>query len=244
MPRTVHPPEWPDKVMFAAMLQVMGGILGAAFAALQIAGLRVDREVMVHVGITPPVPALLLSLATFGLGLYAIRHQASVWVWISIATGILSVGMLGLVPLLSLVAVAFLLRSRAEGEETKHDDRIVHPSLWPDKALAASLLLFVAGGVALVQAYVIWRDVILLPAILRETPLALAALSLVAGLWCLLASFEVYRVRRPWVGHVGAALSLVSLGFLLVGPALGVAIIFLLRKAAGEKEFDGAATAA
>lgn len=242
MPRTVHPPEWPDKVMYAAMLQVMGGILGAIFALLQLAGLRVDEEVLRHVGIVGPAPALVLSLATLVLGMYGIRHQAALWVWIAVATGILSVGMLGLVPLLSLVAMGFLLRSRAEGEETRHDLRTLHASLWPDKALAASMLLFVGAGVSLIQAYVVARDAILLPTLLRDVPIVLAFVSAAAALWSFYASFEVYRLRRAWTGYVSAGLTFLSLGFALIGPAIAIATIVLLRKAAAEAEFEEAAT--
>lgn len=242
-PRTVHPPEWPDKVMFAAMLQVIGGALGALFALLQLAGLRIDEGLAIHLAIVGPAPALVLSLVTIGFGLYGIRHQASVWVWVAIGCGILSVGMLGVVPIMSLVALGFLLRSRAEGEETKHDARIVHPSRWPDKALAASLLLFAGALVSLAQAYMVFADMVLLPTMLRDLPMGVAAASLVAGAWSLYASFEIYRVRRAWVGYVAVALNVVSVAFLLLGPALAVATFVLLQKARGEDEFEGAAAA-
>lgn len=237
MPRTVHPPEWPDKVMFAAMLQVMGGTLGAIFALLQLAGLKIDDGVLIHVGIVDAGPALVLSLATLALGLYGIRHQAALWVWLAIATGVLSVGMIGLVPILSFVAIGFLLRSRMEGEETKHDHRTVPASLWPDKALAASLLLFVGGLVALVQAFVVYADLVILPTMLRDLPMAVAFVSAIAGLWSVYASFEIYRLHRIWVGYVAAALELVSLAFLVVGPALAISAFVLLQKARGENEF-------
>ena len=244
MPRTIHPPEWPDKIMFAAMLQVMGGALGALFALLQLAGLKVDEEILRHVGIVDAGPALALSILTLAFGLYGIRHQASVWVWIAIGTGVASVGMLGLVPLLSFVAIGFLIRSRAEGEETKHDENILHASLWPDKALAASMLLFVGGGVSLVQAYVIANDAVLLPAILNDVPMALAIVSLIAGLWSLYASFEVYRLRRAWTGYVSVGLTFMSLSFALVGPALAIATLTLMRKASAENEFEEAVATA
>lgn len=238
MPRTVHPPEWPDKVIFAALLQVMGGILGASFALLQLAWLRVDEEILRHVGIVDAGPALILSISTSLLGIYGIRHQASVWVWMAVATGVLSVGMLGLVPLLSFVAVGFLLRSRAEGQETKHDETILRPSLWPDKALAASVLLFVGGGVSLVQAYVIASDALLLPTVLHDAPMALAVVGVSAGLWSLCASFEVYRLRRAWTGYVSVGLLFTSLASMLIGPALAIATHFLMRKASAEREFE------
>lgn len=229
--------------MYAAMIQVMGGILGTIFALLQLAGLSIDEEVLRHVGIVGPIPALLLSLATLALGVYGIRHQASVWVWIAIVTGILSVGMLGLVPLLSLAAVGFLVRSRAEGEETRHDGTILHASLWPDKALAASMLLFVGGGVSLVQAYVIAQDAILLPTILRDVPIVLALLSAAAGIWSLYASFEVYRLRRAWTGYVSVGLTFMSVAFALIGPVFAIVTVVLLRRAAAEGEFQENAVA-
>lgn len=243
MPRTVHPPEWPDKIMFAAMLLVIAGVLGAIFATLRIAGLTIDKGIADTLEVMGPEPGLVLSLATAALALHAIRHQAAVWAWLAVATAILSMGMLGLVPVLAFVAAGFLVRSRVEGEETIHDERRLHASLWPDKALAASLLLFVGGAILLLQALVVFRNDILLPEEVRGWSDAVAAASLAAGAWSLYASFEVYRLRRPWTGHVAAALNVATFAFAALGPALGIATFILLRKAGGEREFEEAAAA-
>lgn len=243
MLRTVHPAEWPDKVMFAAMLVVIAGALGSVFALLRLTGLRIDRGLSDLLYITPPTLSLVLSGAMIVLGVSAIRHQAAVWVWLAIVAGILSMGMIGFVPLLSLAAIAFLVRSRMEGEETTLDARTVAPSVWADKALAASLLLFVGGLVSLFQALLLFNDNMTAP-VLATAPAMLATASLVAGAWCLYASFEVYRLRRAWTGYVGAALGAASLGFLALGPALAVGAFLLLQRARAESEFDGAPAAA
>ena len=243
MPRTVHPAEWPDKVMFAAMLVVIAGALGSVFAVLRLAGLRIDRGLSDLLYITPPTLSLVLSGAMIVLGVFAIRHQAAIWVWLAIVAGILSMGMIGFVPLLSLVAIVFLVRSRLEGEETTLDERTVAPSVWADKALAASLLLFVGGLVSLFQAVLLFNDNMTAP-MLAETPQVLAGASLVAGAWCVYASFEVYRLRRAWTGYVGVALAIVTLGFLALGPALAVGAFVLLQRARAENEFDDAAPTA
>ena len=72
----------------------------------------------------------------------------------------------------------------------------------------------------------------------------LALVSAIAGLWSLYASFEVYRLRRAWTGYVSAGLSFMSLAVLLVGPAISIASILLLRKANAEDEFEDAPTPA
>lgn len=239
MTRTVHPAHWPDKVMFAAMLLVLAGLLGALFALLRLAGLTIGRDLSDMLYAMPPVASLLLSLLTVAVGLIGMRGQSIAPLWFAVGTGILSVGMLGLVPLLSLVATGFMVRSHLEGEEDARDTPL-HPSMWPDKALAASLLLFAAGAVALLQALLLFRDDLRVPDSLLVAQSVLGVVSLVAGLSCLYASFEVYRLRRAWAGYVGAFLAFASAGFVLIGPVLGVASFVLLQKARSEEEFvDG-----
>lgn len=243
MPRTVHPPEWPDKIMFAAMLLAIAGALGAIFATLRLAGLTIDKGIADTLEVTGAELSLVLSLATAALALHGIRHQAAVWAWLAAGTAVLSMGMLGLVPVLALVAAGFLVRSRMEGEETTHDERRLDASLWPDKALAASLLLFVGGAILLLQALVVDRNDLLLPEEVRGASDAVAAASLAAGVWSVYASFEVYRLRRPWTGHLAAGLNAATFAFLVLGPALALATFLLLRKARGEREFEEAAAA-
>ena len=244
MSRTVHPPEWPDKIMFAAMLCIIAGALGAAFAFLRLVGLRIDSDVSDLLYIMPAAASLVLSLATMALGIHGVRHQAAIWVTLAIVSGVLSMGMLGLTPLLCLIAVWFLVRSHAEGEETDHDERILHASLWPDKALAASMLLFVGGIVSLFQAFLLFVDDFNMPRELDGILPFFAGGCFVAGIWSLYASFEVYRLRRAWTGYLAAALNVLTIAFFVAGPALALAAFVFLQKARGEDEFEGAATPA
>ncbi len=238
-----HDPKWPDKVIFAAMLVVIAGALGATFAVLQLAGATIGAGVSSFLLITPPVVALPLCLAMIGLGVYAIRYQAAIWVRIAIGVGIASMGMLGVVPLLSLLAIVFLRMSRSEGEETVHDEHVMAASMWPDKALAASLLILVSAVVALFQAGLLFGANFTAP-IFKANPSILGLLDLAIGFWGLYAAHEVFHLRRAWAGYVAGGLAVLSLGFWVFGPILGVGAIMLLTQAEAEREFvDEEATA-
>ncbi len=238
-----HDPKWPDKVIFAAMLVTIAGVLGAVFAVVQLSGATIGRNVSTLRLVTPPSLALVLCLAMIGLGVYAIRHQAAIWVWIGIGSGVASMGMLGLVPFLCLVAISFLIMSRMEGEETVHDAHTMHASLWPDKALAASLLILVTASVAIFQAGLLFTSNFTAP-YLKTSPGIVMFLNLVAGAWGFYAAHQVFHLRRAWTGYVAAVLGVLGLGFWIVGPALAIAAIVLLGKARAENEFtDGGAAA-
>lgn len=237
MPRTVHPPEWPDKIMFAALLVVIAGALGAIFALLRVAGLRIDDGLPGLFSLVPPMASLVLALGMVALGVHGIREQAALWVWLAVGAGVVSMEMLGLVPVLSLVAAGFLLRSRAEGEVTRRDAPNLHASLWPDKALSASLLLFVAGLVSLFQAALLFAGA-MTPPFFHDAPLVLATLALVAGAAGVVASFEAYRLRHARLGYAAAALNVLGIGFVLIAPALALGAMVFLRKAERENEFE------
>ncbi len=237
-----HDPEWPDKIMFAAMTVTLGGGLAVLFSLLMSTGATIGNDIPGWLLPYPPWVGLLAGALMILLGTLAIRFQAAVWVWLGVVAGLISMGMLGLVPILSLVAIIFLVMSHVEGEETIHDDDTWDASLWPDKALAASLMLLVAGIVSLFQAGMLFADNLTAP-LFPDTPSTFAFINVVAGAIALYGAFEVFHVRRPWAGWLGAVAGVAGLGFYVLGPGLAITAMILLLLAHREDEFTEAALA-
>ncbi|MEK6985455.1 MAG: hypothetical protein AABX89_03610 [Candidatus Thermoplasmatota archaeon] len=237
MPQSGHDPEWPDKAMFAALLLIVGGAIGLLVEILRLVA-TVNEPVVP--GILEDYPTFLSALfagLTLLFGILALRTHAMLWGLLGVATAFASLAYFGFVPFLGLVALAMLIKSKLEGEETRNDGITLHASQWPDKAMAASLFLFVGGAVILVQAILILLDNFQ-PVILKGMEAFVVPLDLAAALFCFGAAREVYKLRRSWLGTVGAIACIATLGLYALGPALGVLAIVLLRLADKEGEFD------
>ena len=231
-----HDPAWPDKALFAALLLLLAGLVGVAFELTRpLVAVDQDRLPVLFTdelrGYT-----LGLSAATAVLGLLALRRQSALFVYLGALAALLSLGVFGLVPGLAVVAVGFMLKSHAEGEETRLDGHHVPASAWPDKAMAACLLLVVLAGIALTQAVLVLAG--------RFDPLVLTAVPVLAGLSGLAvaaigfaAAREVYRLERPWLGWLAFLLGVTTFGFYLLGPAVAAAGLVLLWLAHREHEF-------
>ncbi len=236
MVRHGHDPEWPDKVVFAGLTLVLAGLAGIAFVAVQASTATVRELIPGIMGDVPRWLTASLCGATVALGALAVRHQAAIWVMVGAITAVGSMGIYGAVPLLAIVALAFLFRAWREGEELAHDDRRVTADEWPDKAFAASALLMVAGVVTLLQGALILADRFQ-PLLLGRWPVAAGLWALVAGLASLWGARQSFRLVRPWGGAIGAVAALLGAGFYVLGPALGLAALELLRRADQEDEF-------
>lgn len=229
-------PEWPDKAMFAAWLLIIGGILGTAAESL-----RAVATVAIHLpdGILSEYPSWLsaaLALATLVLGVLSLRTQAAVFGYWGAATGLLSFACAGLLPFLSLLVLYLLFRSHLEGEETRNDGVKLHPSMWPDKAMAASLFMVVGGAVAGVQGVSIATGSYE-PVLLDAVPNLAIAGNAAALAYCIVAARQVYHLRTAWMGDVAGIVCMLTLGIVVVGPAIGVAILTLMALARREREF-------
>lgn len=231
-----HDPAWPDKAMFSAILLVLSGFVGGVFELTRpLLDLDQDRLPTLFTD-ELPFYTLTMCVATLTLGLWSLQRQAALPAYAGVVTAMLSLGVFGLVPALALVAAAFMLASHAEGEETHLDDRRVEASQWPDKAMAASLLLVVVAGIAATQAVLILADRFA-PLVLADAPAAAGLLGLAVAAWCLVAARSVYRLDRPWLAWTGFAFGLATLGFYLVGPLMALAGMVLLWRAHAEHEF-------
>lgn len=241
----VHDPEWPDKAMFAAYLLILGGAIGLAVEGLRFVGTVKDN---LPPGILEDYPhwlSTLLAGVTLVLGVFCLRTQAAVFGYTGALAGLFSLAYAGLLPFLSLLVIYMLVKSKLEGEETRNDGVILHPGLWPDKAMAASLFLVVGGAVILLQGIFIGTGDYE-PIVLKGmAPLAMG-IDVVVGAFSIWAARQIYHLRRPWAGFAAAGGLLVTFGLYVLGPALAVTTFTFMLLAGKEDEFAkhaGGATA-
>lgn len=238
MPPEGHVPEWPDKAMFAAMLLILAGAVGLAFAAVKALHLVTVDESGFTTVFTDDIPGYTLTLcaATLVLGALSLWRQAAVFAYLGAATAMASLAIYGLIPFFGVLAIAAMVKSHLEGEETKLDGHTMASSQWPDKALATSLYLVVVGAIAVVQAILLLAGRFQ-PLVLQGNATVAGGIGLAVGLLGLVAGREVYHLRRPWLGWTGLVLGLATLGFYLVGPVLAVIGMATLAFAHKEDEF-------
>jgi hypothetical protein len=236
MPPAGHDPAWPDKQLFAAILLILAGAVGTAFRLL-MPFITVQQDSLPTV-FTDEITGYTLALcvATTVAGVLSLLRQAAVFAYVGAVFAIASLAVYGLVPFLGLLAIVMMVKSHLEGEETRDDGVELNVSLWPDKAMAASLFMVVVGAIAVTQGLLMFAgrfDPILLTG---QRTLA-ATIGVAVGLLGFAAAREVYHVRRPWLGWVALGLGVATMGFYLLGPVLAVIGAILLGLAHREKEF-------
>lgn len=226
---------WPDKHLFASLLIAIAAVIGALFAVVAYAipvTLANDLETNVAgwnwpFGIVLPAIALPLAVAAY-------RSRAPWMGFVAAGIEVASIGALGISSLLGLAAMAFLLKARAEGEHENPATRVLHPRHWPDKSFAASLLLLVAAVSLLLWGAMLvtgWLD-------LRDMDLAWwGVASLLAGLLAAAGAVMSYRQRSFGACAAATVVVALSLGFVVVGPALAIGAGFFLWNARREGEF-------
>jgi hypothetical protein len=226
---------WPDKLLYASVLLLLTGGLGALYGLLAAAlDLTYSAGVPDLLRGYPPLATVALSAATAGLAYMALRRRSTKLAFAGGLTGVLAMGLLGLGPLLSLAALVVTLLAWGEREDRDPETLRLTADMWPDKSLAASLVLLLA---ALVN--VLWALVLLPRAVVFEAvdPLLLGLASLLVAVLCLAAAAAVHYQRWPALGALAAAGSVLTLGLYLVGPVLGLTALALLLLARGEREF-------
>jgi hypothetical protein len=231
-------PEWPDKAVYSAMILTLAGALGIMFSLLRMLDAVGENESLPILYLWPPWIMLLLSVATTTLGGFGVRHHSALFVYSGAATGMASLAALGLVPVLCFAAIGFMIRAHIEGEDTSLATPTPPPEDWPDKAMAASMLLFVTGLLTLFQAGLTFADqVTLQPFGADMGRFVWGAWLVVAGVFCAWASWEIYHLRRPWSGAVGGVVGILALGLYIVGPLLAIVALVMMALAARENEF-------
>jgi hypothetical protein len=228
--------------MFSAYLLITGGALGLAVEGLRAVATVEEKLPEALANAYPHWLSAAMAAATLLLGILSLRTQGAVFAYAGAATGMGSLAYAGLVPFMSLLAVIMLIKSHFEGEETRNDGITLHASMWPDKAMSASLFMIIGASVALVQGIAIARgdyDPLVLP-----NTVGMIVDFVVAGIM-LVAAYQVYNLTMPWLGYVAAGVSIFSFALYILGPAIGLVIFLFMRKAERENEFNesGAAPA-
>ncbi|HVL48726.1 MAG TPA: hypothetical protein VM889_09230 [Candidatus Thermoplasmatota archaeon] len=225
---------WPDKLLFGAIMLLVTSAIGLLHGLVGMAvDIRYGKKVPEFLVAMPPEGTVVLSAAAAVLAVLALRRVQTSFGIAGAVSGVLALGLLGLGSLFSLIALGFLVVARQEGEDTTPETARLAPEDWPDKSLAASLLLFMAGGVNVVWGLALILDVVgfgTMGAVVG--PLAAAA-----GLFGLVASWSLYHQRGAKRGTVAALLNVFALGAYVLGPLLAVAALVLIGKARAEGEF-------
>lgn len=236
MAATGHAPEWPDKIMAAALFALLGSLLAVLHAGMQYAGVSFNEASSNPLSFVPTATMLLFGVLGVTAGTFAYIHQSWILCVAAILCGVLSFGLLGAAPLVSMVAIIPLVQSFAEGEETKLDRHRFHSHQWPDKAVMAGVVLGAAGGVTLTYGVLLMVDVATAP-VLPTEPMLWGIVSIAAGLIGLAAGREVFRLRHAWTGWVGTAVLVIAAGFYVVGPILALVGLVYMSLAYKEAEF-------
>lgn len=238
MPPEGHDPRWPDKAMFSAMLLIMAGAIGLAFQAVRPFMTINEKGLPLNFADDVPGYEIAMCLVTLAFGIWSLRRQAAVFAYAGAATAVLSLAVYGLVPALGLLAVLMIVLSHLEGEETSNDGVELDASQWPDKAMATSLMLTVVGAIAITQGSLMLAD--RFAPILLSSRVTAGSIGVLVGLLGLVAAWEVYHLRNPWVAWIALFAGMATMGFYLIGPILALTGLILLSKAHDEDEFDPA----
>jgi hypothetical protein len=154
--------------------------------------------------------------------------------------GIAAMGLLGIGPLFSVIALGFVALSRLEGEDLKAATLNLRDEMWPDKSLAASLLVFMSGVMTLA-----W-GVALLARLVSFTiadPTVFGAFAVVVGIASLASARPLYHQKAPMLGLACAIAGLFALGMYVIGPFLSLGALYYLNLAQREREFSSSQAA-
>lgn len=233
---------WPDKAMYGAIMLFVTGVTGVLWGLIgAIIDVTYASEVPKFLQDYPPLLAVLPSAAAMGLAYLAFRQHKIVWAYLACLAGFLSFAGLGVGPLLSLIALVFVVLAHREGEFHSAATRALTADMWPDKSLAASMLALVTGvlttfwGILMVSGIVKWTG-------LSEGAYIFGGFAILAGLTNLVAARRLYYQKDSRLGTIAAVLGLFGFGFLLLGPIVSAANLVVIRWAIEEKEFDAPST--
>ncbi len=228
---------WPDKALYAATLllitSVLGVLQGIAFAVLDI---TLVKDLPWLLEAMPASLVLVLSLVEAAGATVALRRQQTRWTLAAGIVGVLSLNLFGLGSVLAVIALVFVGLARTEGEDAASPEEVVPAETWPDKALAASTVLVVAGvltagwGVGLLVDWLTFTGYIP-QAVFGWVSIALGALAL-------LAAVRLYHQNGAWLGVLAGVGSVAGLALYAVGPILGLGAILLIWQARREDEFE------
>lgn len=226
---------WPDKHLYATTLLFLGAGMGIVYAfAAWVIPVTYAPDMPLTLRGWGVMPALLLPGVAGVLAYVCYRFRAPAWGFAAATLEIVSFGALGVSTLLGLVAAGFLLRAKQEGEHENPATRGLHAHAWPDKSLAAALLLTVSGLASLVWALALFSGAV---DVRSADAIVWGWLSIVGALIALAGAWLAYRQRGYGLCVTSSILVALTGSFAVLGLALSIGTLVLLSKARKEREF-------
>ncbi len=230
---------WPDKALYASVLLFITGFVGVLAALVNGFGdLSYSSKAPGLVSSYPWGLTLVASVITALCAFMALAKKSTTWTLWGIAAGVVSFGFLGLTAMLALVALWFVYLSRIEREDVTPETRVLTADMWPDKTLAASLLLLIGSVSTIVWGIAISADLVSFRGYLLPW-WAFGPLATLVGLLGLRGARELYFQRGPEFGAGCAVAIAFMVGLWVIGPVVGVGTMVLIQLARREFEFDG-----
>lgn len=229
---------WPDKALYAAVLLFLTGFLGVlTWIVTEMVGLSYSMRAPSLFTQWPAWASLVLALGASGAAVAALRTRSARWAVIGCIFAFFSVGFFAVNSVLAVVALVFVHRSWKEGESDDPATQVLTADMWPDKVLAASLLLLIAGSLT-----VFWGIAVLLDAVTFEGyaggSLVWGGAATIAGLFGLFASQRLYVQRSPLLSSLACLIIAAAVALWVIGPILAVAAFVLILLGLREHEFE------
>lgn len=229
---------WPDKALYASVLLFVTGFIGIVNGVVRIGlGLSYSSRVPAALADYPSQLTLALSVVTVAFAYVALQRKNTTWTLLGAVAAIVSFGFVALNLVLALVVLVFVMLSRREQEDRRAATQLLTADMWPDKTLAASLLMLIGGISALVWGIGIAGDVVTYDGYLGEAWLFGSAVGL-AGVAALVSARELYFQRGRLFATLVSVLLVATVTFWIIGPALGVATFVLVMIGRAEEEFE------
>lgn len=227
---------WPDKILFASMLLLVTGLLGLLHGLFFLfLDPVVGGDLPGILQVWPPGVLIVLSALEAVAAHQALDRQQTRWASVAAVLGLVSLNLFGLGSILSFVAVGFIMLARLEGEDAVAAADRVPADVWPDKALAASTLLVVAGVLTIGWGFANAGRAIAFQGYMDQQLFGFLCLGL--GALALAGGYKVYRQEAPWLGALGAVGAVLGLALYVLGPILGLGALALIWAAKREDEF-------
>lgn len=228
---------WPDKALYAATLllitSVLGILQGIAFAVLDI---TLVKDLPWLLEAMPASLVLVLSLVEAAGATVALRRQQTRWTLAAGIVGVLSLNLFGLGSVIAVIALVFVGLARTEGEDAASPEEVVPAETWPDKALAASTVLVVAGVLTAGWGLGLLVDWLTFTGYMPQAVFGWVSIAL--GALALLAAVRLYHQHGAWLGVLAGVGAVAGLALYAVGPILGLGAILLIWQARREDEFE------
>lgn len=229
---------WPDKSLYAAVVLFLTGFVGVlTWAVTETMPVAYAPRAEQVFAFWPAWAILVFSLLAVAAASVALWQRSTRWSLTGSGFAFLSIGFFGVNALLALVALVFVHRAWKEGEDANPATRVLTADMWPDKLLAASLVMLIGGVVTFVWGFAILFDAVTYQGyVATGVPFGLGAV--VAGIVALWASSRLYMQRGAVLGVVATVLLGAAVALWVVGPILALAAFVLILLGAREEEFE------